>query len=69
MRFYSKYNAHKLTINGYHCVAYDNRIVEDAIGRKVPVLAEVDCLRDDLWIQVRAYLPESELVKVAESLL
>lgn len=67
--FYSKYNAHKLTINGYPCVAYDSQIAEDAIGRKVPVLAEMDCLRDDLWIQVRAYLPESELVRVAESIL
>ncbi|MCS6768651.1 MAG: hypothetical protein RMJ59_07520 [Candidatus Nitrosocaldus sp.] len=69
LTFYSKYNAHKLTINNYQCVAYDSQIVEDAIGRMVPVLAEVDCLRDDLWIQVRAYLPESELIKVVESML
>ncbi|MEO9365637.1 MULTISPECIES: hypothetical protein [Candidatus Nitrosocaldus] len=69
LAFYSKYGAHKLTIDGYQCVAYDSQIVEDAVGRKVPLLAEVDCLKGDLWIQIRAYLPESELVKVAESIL
>ncbi|MCS7141688.1 MAG: hypothetical protein NZ888_05840 [Candidatus Nitrosocaldus sp.] len=69
LAFYLKYNAHKLTINDYQCVAYYSQIVEDAIGRMVPVLAEVDCLGDDLWIQVRAYLPESELIKVIESML
>lgn len=69
LAFYSKYGAHKLTIDGYQCVAYDSQMVEDAIGRKVPLLAEVDCLKDDLWIQIRAYLPESELVKVVESML
>lgn len=67
--FYSAYKAHKLTIDGYQCVAYDSQIVEDVIGRKVPLLAELNCLKDKLLIQIRAYLPESELIKVAESML
>ncbi|MEM4612001.1 MAG: hypothetical protein QXS95_04585 [Candidatus Nitrosocaldus sp.] len=66
---FEKYKAHKLTIDGYQCVAYDSQIVEDAIGRKVPLLAELNCLKDKLLIQIRAYLPESELIKVAESML
>lgn len=66
---FKRYGAHRLTIDGYPCVAYDSQIVEDAVGRKVSVMAEMNCQGDELLIRVKAYLPERELIKVVESIL
>ncbi len=66
---FQRYGAHKLTIKDSICAAYDKQIVKDEIGREVPVLAELNCLKDNLLIQIRAYIPESELVKVLENML
>lgn len=65
----AEFGAHKVTINGLPGIAQDRQTITDDTGELVPILAEVTFWKEDLTsINIRGDLPETELIKVAESM-
>ncbi len=60
-------NAYEVTINGHRGIVFSERD-RDLQGFKIHDPSQVDFIADDTYITLQAFLPETELIQIAESI-